>query len=148
MCKLAVRNDPRIKVFEYEIEKKLQGETYHLVKQLLEEPFAKEQYDFSLILGQDNANIFHKWVNYQDLERMIRCVIVRRKGTLPDPTVDWYLKPPHIYLIGDGENPVIECKSTEIRQARREDRFSDVRDKIDSQVYDYIEKHNLYREQI
>jgi len=152
MCKLAVRNDARIKVFEYEIEKKLRGETYHMVKQLLEEPFAKEQYDFSLIIGQDNANSFHKWVNYQDLERMVRFVVVPRNGVEADTTVNWYLKPPHIYLVG--EKPLIECASTTIRQAiytlvhvdHTEGIPESIQGLIDPFVYEYIWEHKLYQD--
>jgi cytidyltransferase-like protein len=71
MCKLATAHDRRIKVFDYEIKHKLGGETYNLVKKLMNEDFAKNKFDFSMIIGLDNANTFDKWVNYQDLERMI-----------------------------------------------------------------------------
>jgi nicotinic acid mononucleotide adenylyltransferase len=42
-----------------------------MVKKLLSEDFAKNERDFSLAIGMDNANTFDKWVNHQDLERMI-----------------------------------------------------------------------------
>ena len=103
MLNLAVKRDARIKVCQYEIENNLSGETYHTVKRLLEESWAKNQYDFSWIIGMDNANTFDKWVNYELLEKMIRFVVVSSAGRKPDPNINWYLQPPHIYLEGSDE---------------------------------------------
>ena len=80
MCRLATKHDRRIFVSDYEIKHKLGGETYHLVKKLLSEDFAKNERDFSLAIGMDNANTFSDWVNHEDLERMIRCIIIPRTG--------------------------------------------------------------------
>lgn len=112
MCRIAVKNDKRIKVFDYEIKKQLKGETYHFVKQLLEEEFARDKYDFSIIIGQDNAETFSKWVNYKYLEKMIRFVIIPRQGIKPKE--NWYLKPPHIWL---NNEKVTGISSTELRKS-------------------------------
>lgn len=101
MCRIAASVDGRIKVCDYEIVHQLRGETYHFLKQLMEEDFAKDKYDFSYIIGLDNANTFDKWVNYEDLERMMRFIVVGRLGVDRDEKVNWYLKPPHIYLCPD-----------------------------------------------
>lgn len=151
MCELAARSDPRIRVFPYEIDHKLAGETYHFVKTLLEEDFAKHQHDFSMIIGMDNANTFDKWVNYQDLERMIRFVVVPRGNVERDEKVDWYLKPPHIYLHPD--EPLLETSSTHLRfilsSSRRPVRKEEpglLEGEIDPLVLDYIIQHKLYTE--
>lgn len=112
-CKLAASVDGRIKVCDYEIKHQLKGETFHFVKRLLDEDFAKHEYDFSMIIGLDNANTFDKWVNYEYLEKMIRFVVVPRQGEVRDPSVNWYLKEPHIYL--HPEEPISEISSTQIR---------------------------------
>jgi len=114
MCNLASKHDGRIKVFDYEIKNQLRGETYHFVKKLLSEDFSKNEYDFSIVIGQDNANTFNKWVNFQDLEKMMRFVVVSRVGINPDPDINWYYNPPHIYLYGGDVIP--ECSSTEARK--------------------------------
>ena len=151
MCELAAQADGRIKVFDYEIKNQLAGETYQLVKRLLGEDFAKDRYDFSIVIGMDNANTFDKWVNYKDLERMMRFVIVPRTGYKMEPGVNWYLNPPHIYLALPDQS-IMEVSSTKVRQlwtssnipsaeyvAKELDRI------LNSDVRDYMRKNNLYK---
>jgi len=114
MCATAAAQDGRIGVSDFEIAYKLRGETYKLVNHLQGTDFAKHEYDFSMIIGQDNANSFNTWVNFEHLERSIRFVVVPRKGIYPAEGVDWYLKPPHIYL--HGETSIPEISSTEVRK--------------------------------
>ncbi|TRZ79942.1 hypothetical protein D4R86_05145 [bacterium] len=157
MCEMMAKLDGRIRVFGYEGEKKLGGETYHFVKTLLGEEFAKDKYDFSLIIGQDNANTFNKWVNYEDLEKMIRFVVVPRQGEVRDIESDWYLKAPHIYLCGETNIP--ETSSTEIRHLLSRMKFLDetcygldhneiaenIVGKTSEEVFNYIQTHKLYQ---
>ena len=172
MCKIAANRDGRIKVFDYEIQKQLKGETYYFFKSLKDDPELTEQYNFSMIIGQDNANSFDKWVNYEELERMTRFVVIPRKGYSPDPKVTWYLKPPHIYL--NDENHIIESSSTDVRALLKtqypsketpamrpgavqpinqlDQKLAGNLEKrlllqlIDENVYKYIIENNLYRE--
>lgn len=113
MCKIAASSDPRIKVFPFEIDGKLSGETYHLVKKLLDDPMA-ETHSYSLIIGMDNANTFDKWVNFSELERMIQFVIVPRPGEEADPKVTWYKNGHHIVL--QPENPLPDTSSTRAKE--------------------------------
>lgn len=142
MCKLACADDGRIKVFDYEITNQLAGQTYHFVKRLLDDPQYRNKYDFSLIIGQDCANSFDKWVEYELLEKMIRFIVVPRKGTNFDPKVTWYLKEPHIYLCQ--ENPVPQISSTEIRQwIKDNDELKLIRN-LNHKVLKYIQENKLY----
>jgi nicotinate-nucleotide adenylyltransferase len=84
MCRIAAAGDRRIKVFDYEIKNKLGGETFHFVKRLMAESFAKNKYNFSMAIGMDNANTFDSWVNYKDLEKMIRFIVIPREGVKID----------------------------------------------------------------
>jgi nicotinate-nucleotide adenylyltransferase len=152
MLELACRVDARVKPCDYEIRNFLRGETYQTVKLLLEEQFAKDEYDFSWIIGMDNANEFHKWVNYEYLEKMIRFVVVPRDGYAPQPKVDWYLKPPHIF-IGHTDGKVGEMSSTLVRQMvadmgsitmSGEFARGRIRDLLDEKVLAYIKEHKLY----
>lgn len=143
MCDIACECDGRIKTFDYEVKNNLGGETYQFVKMLMEEGFAKNQYDFSYIIGLDNANTFDKWVNYEDLERLIRFVVVPRKGVERDVNVDWYLKPPHIFLAT--ENNVPEISSTEIRDRLKRGIYSDnILPFMDRRVLKYIDHNGMY----
>ena len=147
MCEFAAAEDGRIRVCDYEIKNKLRGETYHFVKRLLEEDFAKDECNFSLIIGQDNANGFESWVNYELLEKMIRFVVVPRKGTEVDPEVQWYFKQPHIYLAGD-DSPIADISSTNVRQIFKAYTLLDRRKALEvflhPDVYAYAREHNLY----
>ena len=99
MCELAANVDNRIKVFDYEIKNKLKGETYYFFKRLKEEKELTEKYQFTMIIGLDNANTFDKWVNYEELEKLAQFVVVPRKGVERNLDVDWYLQKPHIFLM-------------------------------------------------
>ncbi len=121
MCRRAAKADGRIKVSPFEIEHKLVGETYHLVKMLLDDRAMTDQYDFSLIIGLDNALTFDKWVNYEFLERQIRFITVARPGVAEDEKVQWYRKMPHIFLRPESNEELIKISSTEdARDAERE----------------------------
>lgn len=137
MCKLAI-DDVRMKVFDYEITHKLNGETFKFVNQLKND-LNYNFNDFSLIIGLDNANIFHKWKNYEQLEKIINFVVVNRKGIKQDPNINWYLKKPHIFL----ENDIMEISSTMVRKLLKEKNLV-VTKYINKDVYDYIIKNNLY----
>ena len=115
MCNIATRNDGRIKVFDYEIANKLSGETYNLAKRLFEDKKYKDSHSFSFVIGLDNANSFDTWVNYEELERLVRFVVIPRTGEKPKKGVNWYLKPPHIFL--EPDEPLIEMSSTRVRKA-------------------------------
>jgi nicotinate-nucleotide adenylyltransferase len=140
MCKLSI-DDSRIKVFDYENKHHLGGETYYMVKKLMNDPLY-ENYNFSFILGQDNANIFNTFVNFEELEKMIRFIIVPRKGIEPNSN-SWYTKSPHIYLNGKDEDiPIMEVSSTEIRNKIKNGESVD--GLINSEVYKYIIENKLY----
>ena len=140
MCKLSI-DDSRIKVFDYEYKHQLAGETYYMVKKLMNDPLY-ENYNFSFILGQDNANIFNTFVNFEELEKLIRFIIVPRKGVEPNSN-SWYTKSPHIYLNGNNENiPIMDVSSTMIRNKIK--LGEDVSNLINPEVYKYIKENNLY----
>jgi len=147
MCNVAVQHDGRIRVFPYEIEHGLRGEWYKFVKMLLEDP-KYENYNFSTIIGMDNANSFDKWINSQHLEKIQRFVVVSRQGV--EPEADWYLRPPHIFLRAERDIP--ECSSTEVRNLIEDvwensswgtlpKRLTDI---ADSSVLEYVRSHSLY----
>lgn len=142
MCKIASQNDGRIKVFDFEIKNQLSGETYNLFKRLKQDEELNNKYNFSMIIGLDNANNFHKWVNFQELERMVRFVVVPRKGYDRDMNVTWYLERPHIFLKNDCD--IIEISSTKVRNIFKNEVFDDINKYLDQNVINYIKKNKLY----
>jgi len=142
MLGYASSDDGRIKICDYEIQEKLGGETYHFLKSLLDSELA-QTHQFSYIIGMDNANGFDRWVNFEELERLIRFVIVPRVGEEPDPNVTWYLKPPHIFLRSD--TPLPNTASSTVRSGISTRR--NVEQMLDPRVLDYINRKGLYIKQ-
>lgn len=151
MCELAAQIDGRIKVFDYEKSKNLAGETYHLMKILLNDK-EYDNYNFSFIIGLDNAITFNKWVNYEELERMSRFVIVPRQGYEPEGG-SWYFNSPHLFLNGEGEKvPIMEISSTTVRSQFKgylTENFKRISEQeilknINKKVMDYIITHKIY----
>ncbi len=140
MCELAAAHDGRIKVSRYEIDNDMAGETYHTMKNILSDQKMTDKYDFSVIIGLDNANHFDKWVNYQHLERMCRFVVVSRIGEESNGA-DWYLKSPHIYLKAEDEIP--GWSSTMIRNGMMVG--DDPAEYLAPSVRNYIYEKELYR---
>lgn len=158
MCNLAAAGDPRIQCFDYEIKNELAGETYHFIKRLQAEDFAQDQYSFSILIGMDNANTFHQWVNFEDLERLIPFVVIPRTGETQDPKVDWYLKGRHL-LLRPEKDELPNTSSTEARLQLDISNCPDPKsvatrlrhlrnDILDPKVLDYIQVNNLYGLQI
>jgi nicotinate-nucleotide adenylyltransferase len=148
MLKLATMHDRRMRVFDYEIKNEFGGETYNLVKHLLSNT-AYDNFQFSFVIGMDNAITFDKWVNYQHLEKMIRFIVLPRKGVQNDAFKNmWYMKPPHVYLVPEKGLP--EISSTEIREALKKHRKNNIRalnflnDNLKPEVFSYIIKNSLY----
>jgi nicotinate-nucleotide adenylyltransferase len=155
MCKLAAKVDKRIKVFDYEIANKLGGETYYLFKKLKEEKnitienntYPADKFRFYMIIGIDNANKFHTWVNFTELEKLAKFIVVPRKGVDRDYSVDWYTQKPHIFL--NNETPIIDVSSTEIRDLLNkpiEEQISNgqIFKYLDQNVFNYITEYKLY----
>lgn len=145
MCKLASQVDGRIKVFDFEIKNQLAGETFNFFKRLKTEKELTEKYNFSMIIGLDNANTFDKWVNYEELERMVRFVVVPRKGVDRNMDVIWYLKEPHIFL--NSETNINEVSSTIVREIMKRNsigKYVALEDKLNPDVIKYIYKNKLY----
>lgn len=142
MCNLAIDGNPKIKICNYEIKHKLDGSSYNLMTKLIKDDFYNDNYNFSMILGMDNSNNFHKFLNYKYLEKLVRFVVIPRKGVVPDPKVDWYLKEPHIYL--NSGKDIIECSSTFIRNELETGLSRNVEDYLSQDVLEYIKTNKLY----
>lgn len=142
MCELAAKVDKRIKVFDYEIQNKLAGETYYFIKKLKTEKQLLEKYRFAMILGIDNANNFDTWVNFEELEKMAKFIVVKRKGVERNYDVDWYLQKPHVFL--NCETPIIDVSSTQIREMITNTNFHGIDQYMDENVLKYIKENNIY----
>lgn len=99
----------------------------------------KEKYPdhtFSLILGQDNMQTFHKWKNYEEILKGFHLYVYPRPGA----DSSQYKDHPHVHLT---EAPLMDISSTFIRQAIKEKK--DIRFFLPPKVWDEIDVMNFYR---
>lgn len=96
------------------------------------------QYDFSLIMGEDNLKSFPKWKNYEVILERHHIIVYPRyfEGeTHPD-----LLDHPKVSLV---DAPRVEISSTFIRKAIKAGK--DVRPLLPPMVWKYIDEMNFYR---
>ena len=144
MCRLAVtaNDDTRIKVCDFEIELMLESGTVGLMDALR----TVYEHKFYFVIGTDQANNIHKWVNAAYLLSRNDFIVVRRPGLMsyPLPWRDWYRREDrHIYT---QTRQISKISSTEIRRrlddpvANRE--FLGMH--MEDEVFDYIVRERLY----
>jgi nicotinate-nucleotide adenylyltransferase len=151
MLRIALREHPgphNICMKDDEIFHKLSGETIVLMEHLLHETKKMQiDWEFRIIIGMDNANSFHKWVRAEELREMVPFIVVPRVEEARDTTVDWYLKPPHVFL-PDADLPWVS--STWMRNIiGPNDLWACekllVPGRMDLEVLKYIFENNLYK---
>lgn len=144
MCRLAIGDNPKIIVFDFEILNKLHGETYYTIKKLLDSNEYKN-INFYFLMGLDNANTFHKWFKYDELKGLISFIVLPRENYEKQDNA-WYTKSPHIFL--KNFKDVSMLSSTLIRQLLNNGIFTNnefVYSKfIKKEVLSYIINNGLY----
>lgn len=138
MCKLVCDKNKGLFANDFEIKKELSGPTYEMIC-ILKDEFPN--YDFSLIIGQDNANTIDKWVKYDKLLKISKFIVLPRVGYKPVENMQWYQHKPHIYL-KDANIP--ETSSTDVRDYLKRKEFEKARNLLDDQVFKYIIKNKLF----
>ncbi len=96
------------------------------------------QYDFFLIMGEDNLKSFPKWKNYEVILERHQIIVYPRYSE--GETHPGLLDHPKISLI---DAPRVEISSTFIRSAIKEGK--DVRPLLPPMVWKYIDEMNFYR---
>jgi nicotinate-nucleotide adenylyltransferase len=92
-------------------------------------------YEFSLILGADNIENFHKWKNYEEiLERYMLYAYPRTHGVF-EKTIEH----PHIVYL---DAPLLPVSATDVRALLRQK--MPVAEYLPAVVVRYIEKEQLY----
>lgn len=96
------------------------------------------QHEFSLIMGEDNLNSFHKWKNYEMiLENHSIYVYPRISETRKKSRFHDHLK------VNFVDAPIVEISSTFIRNAIHNNK--DIRSFLPSNVWKYIDEMNFYK---
>ena len=151
MCKIAVNGLNNLKVFDYEIKNQLSSGTYDFIQKLLADKELNEEREFSYIIGMDNVKIFNTWINYEQLKKTIRFIVVPRPGSKPLSETDWYSRHPHLCL----NSPLLNMSSSHVRfllklwwkniPMVKSILRSCILKEVDAKVLSYIESNGLYK---
>jgi nicotinate-nucleotide adenylyltransferase len=111
LVELSIKGHSKFKLDSFELDKNEISFTIDTVTYFHQKYSGADLY---LLIGTDQANQFHQWKNWQDIAKLVKLVIAKRKLrdekiTFPFQEIDKNIKP--IYL----QNPIIEISSTEIR---------------------------------
>jgi nicotinate-nucleotide adenylyltransferase len=95
-------------------------------------------YEFALIMGEDNLKSFHKWKNYQVILEMHDIYVYPRlsEGKV-ETEFDEHPKIHHV------DSPIMELSSTFIRKSIREGK--NVRPMLPENVWEYLDEMNFYK---
>lgn len=135
MVYLATEDFPKIKPSD--IEFKLPQPNY-TVNTLIHLHEKYPDYEFSLIMGEDNLKTLHKWKNYETILQHHDIYVYPRISSEEE---NLELKNnPKIHLI---DAPVVEISSTDIRHNIK--KWKNVQPLLPHKVWDYIDHNNFYK---
>ncbi|GHC43421.1 nicotinate (nicotinamide) nucleotide adenylyltransferase [Ulvibacter litoralis] len=135
MVRIALEDYPKLKASNIEFGLEQPNYTVNTLI-LLEEKHP--DFDFCLIMGEDNLKSFHKWKNYEViLERYSLYVYPRvSQGTIETQ----FNNHPHIHKVNA---PIMELSSTFIRKSIQEGK--NIRPMLPETVWKYIDEMNFYK---
>lgn len=133
MVHRAVDDDHRFRVSDIEFNMPKPSYTVDTLA-YLKDKFPKHQ--FSILMGSDNLENFHKWKNYETIIENYGVIVYPRPGF--DKTK--YHDHKNIKIT---EAPLIEISSTFIRNAVKEGK--DVRHFVPKKTWEYLDKMLFYR---
>jgi nicotinate-nucleotide adenylyltransferase len=134
MLKMAIKDIPYFDYSDYEIKKKGVSFTIDTLK------FLKNEYeDLELIIGYDNLLDFSNWKDPDEILKLIKLVVLKRK--VQNEPVD---KDKFYYSAEIIETPTIEISATVIRERVRNN--LPVKFLVPDIVMEYINHFNLYED--
>ena len=135
MVHLATEDFPKIKPSDIEFKLLQPNFTVNTLVHL-EEKYPN--YEFSLIMGEDNLKSFHKWKNYEVILAHHEIYVYPRLSVEED--VLQLKNHPKIHFIAA---PIVEISSTFIRDNIKNGK--NVKPLLSSKVWEYIDHNNFYR---
>ena len=135
MVHLATEDFPKIKPSDIEFKLLQPNFTVNTLVHL-EEKYPN--YEFSLIMGEDNLKSFHKWKNYEIILAHHEIYVYPRLTVEED--VLQLKNHPKIHFF---DAPIVEISSTFIRDNIKNGK--NVKPLLSSKVWEYIDHNNFYR---
>jgi nicotinate-nucleotide adenylyltransferase len=145
MVHLATEDFPKIKPSDIEFKLAQPNYTVNTLAHLQEK---YPDYEFSLIMGEDNLKSFHKWKNYEAILKHHDIYVYPRisaeidtslKGELAQQNLT-FKNHQKIHLI---DAPVVEISSTFIRDTIKKGK--NVQPLLPLKVWEYIDHNNFYK---
>ena len=134
MIKIAIHDVPFFECSEIEIKKGGISYTVDTLREL------KKVYDeIEFIIGYDNIFSFHKWKDPDEILKLAKIIVLKRKSSLPPPFEDKYYHQA-IFVQTRG----IEISATDIRERVKHNH--PIHSLVPQKVKEYIYEHNLYRQ--
>lgn len=125
MVELAIRHNIRLKSCDIEFDMEIPSYTIDTLRKLSDK---YKEHNFSIMIGSDNANVFHKWKDCDTILKDYKVFVYPRLG--------YDCKRTDMVLL---DTPFYDISSTQIR----EDVVSNM-GWLDRNVYDYIRENQLY----
>jgi nicotinate-nucleotide adenylyltransferase len=136
MVQLAVKNYPKIRASNIEFALPVPSYTIDTLTYLKEK---HPDYNFALIMGEDNLRGLSKWKNAETLIENYQIIVYPRlSDDMPKPENSPLH--PNISLI---KAPIIELSATEIRKMLKSGK--NVRPMLPPEVFEYLDGSNFYR---
>ncbi|HRD38304.1 MAG TPA: nicotinate (nicotinamide) nucleotide adenylyltransferase [Bacteroidia bacterium] len=133
MVNVAIEDDARFKSSTIEFDLPQPSYTINTLVHLKEK---YPQHTFSLIIGQDNLENFHRWKNYEEILKKYKLYVYPRPGAKSSELEQH----PNVVLT---QAPFIDISSTFIRDAIKKKK--DVRHYLPEKAWQYIDEMNLYK---
>ncbi|MCH7964426.1 MAG: nicotinate-nucleotide adenylyltransferase [Bacteroidetes bacterium] len=133
MLKLAVEEIEFFEVSDYEIKKEGISYTIDTLKE-----FKKKYDELQFIIGYDNIFKFHTWKNPDEIMKITKILVLKRKSSLPPPHEDKYVKSA-LFV----ETRGIEISATDIREKVKQG--MPIHYLVPEKVKEYIYSFNLYK---
>jgi nicotinate-nucleotide adenylyltransferase len=133
MLKLAVEGVDFFEVSDYEIKKEGISYTIDTLKE-----FKKKYDELEFIIGYDNIFKFHTWKNPNEIMKITKILVLKRKFSLPPPHEDKYVKSA-LFV----ETRGIEISATDIREKVKQG--MPIHYLVPEKVKEYIYSFNLYK---
>jgi nicotinate-nucleotide adenylyltransferase len=134
MIKLSVDDIPFFDYSDMEIKKGGVSYTVDTLREL------KKKFDaLEFIIGYDNIFSFNKWKDPDEILKLARIIVLKRKSSLPPPFEDKYFKQADFV-----QTRGIEISATDIRE--RVKNGMPINFLVPPNVMEYIYKHKLYSE--
>ena len=127
MVKLAIEDEPRMKVSDYEFYLPRPTFTINTLNGLKSD---FPQYDFVLLVGGDNLSIIHRWYKYQQILDDFGLIVYPRPGF----SIQDFMELPNVQII---TAPFLQISATEIR--RKIHIGESIEDLVPPKVAEYIQ---------